>query len=159
MTGWLGFLYERASQRLMVQVSEMLQSGLDVGEKMLQAKVLFDRVVRSEFVLPDLRFDMQMTLNEILNPKPVIESCFARLNEIVVGFRPGRFYVVGARPGVGKTLVGLQLAWDLSKRFGVGFVSFEMAKEELLRRVFAQELEIPLDRLERQDYGFDSEYG
>jgi replicative DNA helicase len=36
-----------------------------------------------------------------------------RLNDIIGGFRPGALYIIGARPGIGKTIVGLQIAWAL----------------------------------------------
>ena len=97
---------------------------------------------------PDTAFDLQLTMNEILNPKLKMPSCLSRLNDLIVGFRPSGLYVVGARPGVGKTVVGMQLAWGLSADYGTVFFSLEMSKEQLLTRVYASQLNIPLSRLE-----------
>lgn len=48
------------------------------------------------------------------------------------GFKPGRLYVVGSRPGVGKTLVAINLAVKLSKpNQPVGFVNLELTTDEL----------------------------
>ena len=97
---------------------------------------------------PDTAFDLQITMNEILNPKLKMLSCLGRLNDLIVGFRPSGLYVVGARPGVGKTVVGMQLAWGLSATVGTVFFSLEMSKEQLLTRVYSSQLNIPLSRLE-----------
>lgn len=97
---------------------------------------------------PDTKYDLQLTMNEILNPTAKMPSCFKRLNDLITGFRPSGVYVIGARPGVGKTVVGMQLAWDLSVKYATCFFSLEMAKAELFTRVYSTALNIPLSRLE-----------
>jgi replicative DNA helicase len=99
--------------------------------------------------LPDLRWDLQMMLSEILNPKRTLSTCFQGLNRLIVGLKQSGLYVVGARPGVGKTVVGLQLAWELSRSEDILFFSLEMDKASLLNRVVAGELQIPLESIER----------
>ena len=148
VSSWVSFLYQRSSERLLQGIALELQSGGDVSDRMERAKEQFERVTRSQFVLPDLKFDMQIALNDVLNPKRVMRTCLDRLDDVIVGLRGGRLYVVGARPGVGKTLVGMQVAWELSKSRGVVFGSWEMSKSELLKRVFAQELNIEMNRIE-----------
>jgi replicative DNA helicase len=81
------------------------------------------------------------------------------LDEILNGFRPGGLYVIGARPAVGKTVVGLQIAFGLARNAmalpkgeatgAVAFHSLEMSKRELLNRLTAQVFNYPLDRIER----------
>jgi replicative DNA helicase len=149
----VSFLYQRSSERLLKRIAEELQLGGDVSERMEQAKQQFERVTRSQFVLPDLRFDMQIALNDVLNPKRVMRTCYDKLDDVIVGLRGGRLYVLGARPGVGKTLVGMQVAWELSKSRGVVFGSWEMSKSELLKRVFSQELEIEMSKIEADNIG------
>ena len=151
VSGWLGFLYQRASERLVLQVSRLLQSGESVEDKMQLVDDLRERVVRSQFVLPDLKFDLQTTLDDILNPKRALKTPFPKLDDLLVGLRGGRLYTFGARPAVGKTLVGMQLAWGMSKVHSVLFASWEMSKHELLKRVFAQELSIRLDDIEQSN--------
>lgn len=69
------------------------------------------------------------------------------LNEVIGGFRPGALYVVGARPGAGKTIVGLQAALEMTKHGAVLFSTLEMGRDELHMRVFAQQAMVPLNRL------------
>jgi replicative DNA helicase len=76
------------------------------------------------------------------------------------GFRKGGLYVIGARPGVGKTVVGLQMAFGLARNKGlkqgesagaVAFFSLEMSKRELMNRLVSNVLQIPLKDLDSAD--------
>jgi replicative DNA helicase len=81
------------------------------------------------------------------------------LDDLLNGFRKGGFYVIGARPGVGKTVVGLQLAFGLARggtklvkgetAGAVAFFSLEMSKRELMNRLVSNVLSIPIDDLDR----------
>ncbi|MFT8444309.1 MAG: DnaB-like helicase C-terminal domain-containing protein [Acetobacter orientalis] len=64
------------------------------------------------------------------------------------GFRPGGMYVVAARPGAGKSALGLTLATRMAKQEGRGLVwSGEMKAEELMARAIAAKLHIPFDEV------------
>jgi replicative DNA helicase len=52
---------------------------------------------------------------------------------------------------VGKTVVGLQLAWEIARTDDVLFFSLEMDKSSLLNRAVSGELDIPLDVIERNN--------
>ena len=45
--------------------------------------------------LPDLAWDLQMMLNQILNPAKTLETCFAGLNRLIVGLKQSGLYVIG----------------------------------------------------------------
>ena len=64
------------------------------------------RLVESQD-LPDLAWDLQQMLNQILNPAKTLETCFKGLNRLIVGLKQSGLYVIGARPGVGKTVIGI----------------------------------------------------
>lgn len=66
-----------------------------------------------------------------------IESPWANINALINGFRPGALYVIGARPGSGKTIMGLQAAAHLAKHGCVSFSSLEMDTADLTKRLFA----------------------
>ena len=62
VSGWVGFLYQRSSERLLQSIALELQSGGDVSDRMERAREQFERVTRSQFVLPDLRFDHRLPI-------------------------------------------------------------------------------------------------
>jgi replicative DNA helicase len=88
-------------------------------------------------------------MDEIDKPKEYPVSPWPLLNEIIAGFRPGALYIIGARPGVGKTIVGLQIAWELSKSGPVSFHSLEMGKNELYNRILSSEAEVYIGNIEK----------
>lgn len=62
---------------------------------------------------------------------------FADLDAILCGMKPGAFYVVAARPAMGKSAFGMALCEYASLDAGIGslFVSLEMASEQLIERL------------------------
>lgn len=88
-------------------------------------------------------------LDTLTQPRVYLKSPWDALNSAINGFRPGAFYVIGARPGVGKTVVGLQAAYHLSKQGPVSFHSLEMSKAELLNRLYAQTAGVYLGNIEK----------
>lgn len=79
-----------------------------------------------------------------------IPSPWIDLDSLVGGFRPGAVYVIGARPGAGKSVFGLQIADCLSRNDGgkVLFSSLEMTREEIMPRLIAQTCSVPLSAFE-----------
>lgn len=70
------------------------------------------------------------------------------LNHLIGGWRPGKLYIVGARPGVGKSLLMLNAASHLAANGGLVAVnSLEMSRGELIKRLFAQLGKINLGRI------------
>lgn len=90
-------------------------------------------------------------LDTINQPRTYIKGPWDALNEAIGGFRPGAMYVIGARPGVGKTVVGLQAAYHLSKTGPVSFHSLEMSKSELLNRMYAMTSSVYLGNIEKNN--------
>lgn len=71
------------------------------------------------------------------------------MNSLIGGLAAGRFYVFGARPGVGKSVAALQLAISLLERGAVAFVSLEMSNAEVQTRAISYDLKINLSHLEK----------
>ena len=91
------------------------------------------------------------TINALGEKAQFYPSPWTNLNHIIGGFRPGALYLVAARPGVGKTVIGLQIALHLAKSGSVAFSSLEMSRQELHKRVIAQTLSIHMAELSGQD--------
>lgn len=69
----------------------------------------------------------------------IIPSGFADLDEKIVGFRPGELVVIAARPGVGKTALGLNIFKHVTidLKMPAAFFSLEMTDEELAYRMIS----------------------
>lgn len=69
-----------------------------------------------------------------------IPTGFKRLDDKLHGFRGAKFYVVAARPGDGKTALGMNFAHHaIKKGFRVLFFSIEMECAELMERFVSME--------------------
>jgi replicative DNA helicase len=84
------------------------------------------------------------TLDEEVNHKP---TPWQALNDIIGGLRPGALYVVGARPSVGKSVIALNLAQELTKHGSVAFSSLEMSNHDLQVRAVSADLNLDIGRL------------
>lgn len=90
-------------------------------------------------------------IDDLDNPPRFIPTPWPALNDVIGGLRPGAFYVVAARPGVGKSLFGLQLAQAIAKPDSpVAFFSFEMTAEELASRSLAAKTGLDLSQIDRR---------
>jgi replicative DNA helicase len=82
-------------------------------------------------------------------------SAWGRLNKLIGGWRDSGFYLVGGRPGQGKTTVLLQAAWDLARQGKkVLFVSLEMPVLQLQHRILSQTLSIDVTKIADNDLNF-----
>ena len=124
---------------------EDLATVFDTAKKEIDDLIDRNSAVKPSYVADELLAYM----DEIERPKNYPLSPWPLLNDIIGGFRPGALYIVGARPGVGKTIVGLQIAWELSKTGAVSFHSLEMGKHELYNRIVASQAEVYLGNIEK----------
>lgn len=67
-----------------------------------------------------------------------VPSGLSNLDQIIDGFKPQEYIIIGARPGVGKTSIALNMtiaAVEADKK--VGFFSAEMSKDLLVKRMLS----------------------
>ncbi|HLR97251.1 MAG TPA: DnaB-like helicase C-terminal domain-containing protein [Jiangellaceae bacterium] len=88
------------------------------------------------------------TIDSLDKPARAHPTPWPELNRFIRGWRPGALYAIGARPGVGKTILGAQAALGLAEHGAVAFVSLEMPRRELEVRVIANTAEVALGRLD-----------
>jgi replicative DNA helicase len=123
----------------------------DLQEVMEKAKKSIDGIIERNIAVKPSYVDDELIpyLDELDKPRNYPLTAWDQLNNIIGGLRPGALYIVGARPGVGKTIFGLQLAWHLSKSGAVSFHSLEMGKTELYNRIIAMEASVYLGNIEK----------
>ena len=89
--------------------------------------------------------EIAATIDSMTRPTKSYQTPWAVLTKAIGGFRSGSLYTIGARPGKGKTSIGLQCAMVLSREGAVAFSSLEMRREEMHKRIISIGASIPMD--------------
>jgi replicative DNA helicase len=77
-----------------------------------------------------------------------LKSGFTNIDNITGGWQEGHYIVIAARPSMGKTILGLNFAWNAAKAGkSVAFFSLEMSSEEIVERLECIESGLPNDFL------------
>ena len=99
---------------------------------------------------------MESTLDEIeaLADRGVMSGVptgFRDLDELTNGLHPGQMIIIAARPGVGKSTLGLDLARAAAIGNGLttAFFSLEMTKSEIVMRLISAETQIELQDIRK----------
>ncbi len=73
------------------------------------------------------------------------------LDELTNGLHAGQMVIIAARPGVGKSTLGLDFARAASIQHGLcsAFFSLEMTKTEIVMRLISAEAQVPLNEIRR----------
>ena len=64
-----------------------------------------------------------------------IDCGFKKVNRILGGLQPGKLYIIGARPSMGKSALAMNISEYVSKDNNVLFISLEMSKKEYAQRL------------------------
>ncbi len=85
--------------------------------------------------------------------QPGLPTGYRDLDDMIPGLRPGQLIVVGARPGCGKSTLGLDIARNVAVRHKEPalLVSLEMSKVEVMHRLIAAEGRVDLGKIQKRD--------
>lgn len=74
-----------------------------------------------------------------------ISTGFKGIDEYLCGLQGGQLIILGARPGVGKTMLSLNIANNvgIDGKLPVAFISLEMPKNQVLKRTISQRAKVP----------------
>jgi replicative DNA helicase len=92
-----------------------------------------------------------------------IKTGFADIDRKIVGLQPSELIVLASRPGIGKTALATNIAYNVSRAWRreesrgslpvqggiVGFFSLEMSSEQIATRVISQQSRIPVSSIRR----------
>jgi replicative DNA helicase len=82
-----------------------------------------------------------------------VHSGFREMDLLTDGFDNGDLILIGARPSMGKTAFALSIAMNMTKNnTPVGFFSIEMAKEQIMMRIFSQMAKIDSNKFKRGNF-------
>lgn len=79
-------------------------------------------------------------MEDLSNRDSMVNTGIAGLDRITGGLQKGMLAILGARPKVGKTALGLSIATNVARKTGpVLIVSLEMTQKEIITRIMAAE--------------------
>lgn len=150
---YAGIVADAATGRRLVaagaKAKQLVEAGGDMPEIVEAVRRDVDNAQSSaraqpvEFLADTLPGTIDMLDSEVTaTPTP-----WPTMNDLITGLLPGAVYVVGARPGVGKSVVAVQLAQALLASGSVAFVSLEMNRDDVNLRLMSSELEINMGKL------------
>lgn len=76
-----------------------------------------------------------------------ITTGISSVDRKIIGFFDTQLILIGARPGIGKTALALQIAYNVSKKDPVLFVTLEMLAKQLALRTVSFETEIEINKI------------
>ena len=141
---------ERAAQRQLIKIAEKMKNTTnnDLSETIEQAindiQALELAEEKMEGYVPDL---IDGVLEEIREKNKGgkmsgIETGFNEFNRLTGGWQAGRYYVLGARPKMGKTSLFCQLAEKAAEVVPTVIFSLEMNKEDIMKMLIYQNSKI-----------------
>lgn len=138
-------------RRMIAAGTRVTQMGYQPGDDTLddlieRARSEIDSCARSISDVHLIADDLADTIRRFEEPDDAIPTPWSDLNYLIGGLKPGALYIVGARPGVGKSLMASGLARACAEKGGVVFNSLEMSNHEVYERMLAAESSIEYRR-------------
>jgi replicative DNA helicase len=137
-----------------VRTQQLARADGDIEEICEKARAEVDNASRSAFTsdLATAADAFDAFVDEISTRQNHIPTPWDDLNHLIGGWRPGNLIIIGARPGIGKSALGLQAATGIARTgLHVLISSMEMSKSEVISRAIAQTGRISATRLARPD--------
>ena len=134
-------------------------SGEDISSLISDASNQI-RGISASSSLEDNCLDLDKILEEqefgitslVIPSNNAIQTPFPLLNDMIKGFRPGDVYVVGGRPGMGKTALLLQCAYYAASIGNYDlFYAHEMSKEQMWMRLMCNYCNVSNSDVERNE--------
>lgn len=133
------------------EAEEDVETAIDASEQLVFA-------VRSKDVGESVTIEhaaLTVYRSIIEGKKPGLSTGFSGIDQLMTGYQPGHLYILGARPGMGKTSFALGSAAVVARSHPDAHVvifSLEMAYEELAERFIAARANLDLRQLRTGEF-------
>ncbi|WP_086931578.1 replicative DNA helicase [Agarilytica rhodophyticola] len=153
---------DRAFKNTALKVMDLADQKKPVDEKIQEASSLLTSVERSrdedgEHVNTVLKNVVDTIDSRFrgMAPKGLMTG-FVDLDKKIGGLQPGDFFVVGARPSMGKTVFGMNVVRNaILNDLNCLVFSVEMTKEKLMQRMIADVGNIPYEKIKTAQFNED----
>ena len=131
------------------RIAQMATTGEgDVDELVETARTEIDTVSRATAQTGWIHQAIDQTIDDLDTPTTVTPTPWKDLNHHIGGWAPGRLYVIGARPAIGKTLIAVNAATHLARTAPVALNTLEMSTQEIHHRIIANLASVNLTHLD-----------
>ena len=127
-------------------VSESEQTLLEItSERRVEGFKKSDEIARK------LGKQIESSIGKDVNAFSGISTGFPKLDGILNGLQKGNLIVLAARPSVGKTALGLNIAYNcaIKSKKPVAIFSIEMSSNEIMCRLFSNRSGVPMDKISK----------
>lgn len=139
-------VHANGRRRALAQAGDIIRgmagdTDVPIVDLLDKARVIVDRAGGADHELADLSSNEAIddVLAKVGVEEPAFHTPWPKLTRGIRGIRPGNCYVIGARPGMGKSAIALQIAAGLEHYGHVGFFTMEMPQREVTKRLIAQQ--------------------
>lgn len=88
---------------------------------------------------------------EDLESDPGLTTPWRELTDTLAGWKPGALYIIGARPSIGKSVIGNGIVLDAARRHTTGMLfTLEMSRSETYHRLFANVGDVDNKRIQHR---------
>jgi replicative DNA helicase len=150
---YAGIVQDAANRRRLSlvgkKITQLAQNPGDADALIEEARKILDNNVAHTKTEPVQYVweTIEATIDELDSDDNFIPTPWDNLNHIIGGLRPGALYTIGARPSVGKSVVGVQLAQALAQHGSVAFFSLEMSQSDVNKRILSNTMKISMSHL------------
>jgi replicative DNA helicase len=156
---------ERFRSRQLMAVSSDLQDLAQDSSQTIESRIeqaqgslakLIDDAPRDDWVgaHEGMTLHTQVLEDRASGKNEVMPTGLHELDEYLEGgLRPGELVIVGARPSMGKTALGLTIGVNMADRYAVGLLSMEMSHSEVNDRLTAMLGQVSLSSVKRPSRG------
>lgn len=142
-------VHENGRRRMMLQAGDVVKAlandmTLNSNDILERAREAVDQAAGLDTSIVDESSEDLIVdvLSKIGKEEPAFRTPWPKVTNVTRGLRRGGLYIVAARPGVGKSVVALQMATALEVYGYVGFFTLEMPKHEVVKRLISQQTEL-----------------
>lgn len=158
-THYAEIVVEKAKRRLIDAAARRILSEVESGTS--DADAILERAeeeighisaARQRVTVKPLSTTLEQTVAALESGMPnFTPTPWGDLDDFIHGWRPGALHVVAARPGGGKSLMGLQAAVGMAQTGkAVTYAVMEMDTDELNIRLLAQSTKVGMDSLSKR---------
>ena len=137
-----------------------MQSATNEASDLIDRLLGLSQVVEGAVDLDDLLLEMDADLTErIKNPQSVwgIKTKFPTFDKVTGGLQKGESLIIGGNPGIGKSMIAVQMGFQMAEDAPGAIYSLEMSRENVVWRIVSARTRIESRKIKSGSIGPDDQ--